>query len=241
MKHFFTLRLPAVLAVMTIVGFGFSMTASAQKKYIITPSNTINNKWNGKESIHPEVYIENRTPDPLQLSWAILENTIPMTWDYNICDNLYCYDPVNSGLPMGEKQFYLIVKGESAFFKLEFKSSVTDVEKATIQLAVWETGKMQDGVDTVSFNILPETNGVPETTTPFAAVLPNPTNDLVHLTAFNAIQTVEVFTAVGVKVMEVANSSAEVSLDVRSLPVGVYFVKARDIYGKINTATFHKF
>lgn len=241
MKHFFTYRFLAVLALISVVSIGLTMSAAAQKKYTFEPSNTINEKWNGKDTIHPEVIIKNNTQDTLQLSWAILENTIPMSWEYNICDNLFCFDPANGGLPMGENQFYFLQKGESAWFKLEFKTSGATIEAATIRLAVWETGKMDDGVDTVTFNLVPKINGVTETSTPFAGIHPSPSSDFVHLSAINSLQTVEVFSSVGVKVMEVNNNSTEISLDVHSLPVGVYFVKARDIYGIINTATFHKY
>ena len=238
MKHFFTIRFLSLCALVAVTFIGTVAQTSAQK-YVFKPSKTITAEWNGTESINVDVDIKNMTAGELQLSWAVIENNIPMNWMFSLCDNINCYS--SSVIPAGGADFFPVEKDGKAFFKLIFDSSGTFNTTTTIKLAVWETGKKQDGIDTVLFSIIPKASGVTESTTPFAAVLPNPTNDLVHLSAFNAVQTVEVFSAVGVKVMEVANNSAEVSLDVRSLPVGVYFVKARDIYGKINTATFHKF
>jgi len=238
MKNLFTFRRIALFGLLLSFFVGFTEHSSAQK-FTFNPSKTITAKWSGLESIFVDVDIDNNTNGELKLTWQILENTIPLDWVFSLCDNMSCYS--YSVIPPGGADFAPVGKGEYAFFKLLFDSTGVIKEEAMIKLIVFETGKMQDGVDTVTFHIIPKTSSVTETTIPFANVLPNPATDLVHLSAFNAVQTVEVFSAMGVKVMEIANNSAEVSLDVRSLPVGVYFVKAHDIYGKTNTATFHKF
>lgn len=238
MKHFSTLRSLAALALSAFALFSSPTQASAQK-YTFDPSKTITKEWTGNESIHVDVDIKNLTKGELKLSWKVIENNIPMEWLFSLCDNVNCYS--SSVIPVGGSDFFPVESGGMAFFKLLFDSSGSFSQATTIKLGVYETGKMQDGIDTVTFTIIPAASSVTEPTTPFASVLPNPTNDIVRLSALQAVQTVEVYSALGVKIMEVANSSAEVTLDVRALPTGVYFVKARDIYGKINTATFHKF
>ncbi|MFN8361319.1 MAG: T9SS type A sorting domain-containing protein [Candidatus Kapaibacterium sp.] len=236
MKFLSTHRLAAAFAIMSLAFLGFSSSTSAQK-YTFSPDKTITVKWGGLEGTHIDIDIDNKTDGELKLSWLPIENNLPFDWSYSLCDNMNCYP----GIPMDGRDFAPINKGEFAFFKLQLDPASAFVDNYTVKILVYETGKLQAGADTVAIHIQPLSTGVTEETTPFAAVLPNPAVDIVHLSAFNAVQTVEVFSAVGVKVMEVANSSAEVSLDVRSLPVGVYFVKAYDIYGKTNTATFHKF
>jgi len=237
MKNFFTMRGLVVLTIAVAALMGNVQQTSAQK-YTFDPGKTINTEWSGQESIYVDLDILNNTKSELKLSWMVIENNIPMDWMFSLCDNVNCFS--SSVIPTEGSDFFPADAGGKVFFKLLFDSSGAFTNVTTIKLGVYETGNKQAGIDTVTFNILPKLSGVHEPSTPFAAVLPNPSTSTVHLSAINAVQTVEVYSAVGVKVMEIANTSAEVTLDIRQLPVGVYFVKSRDIFGKIHTATFHK-
>lgn len=232
MKKIFTAT-GIVATVMLLIGsFQF---ASAQK-YSFSPSSHITAPWktDGTKTEF-NMFIKNLTEGSLDLSWKYISSDLQLGWTYQICDNFNCY----STFPEGAK-FKSIKKGESAFFIFDIDPVEGAPGKATILLGVYETSNPSQ-VDTVGFTIEPATS-VEEPASYTAGITPNPATDMLTVSAEAALNSLQVFSAVGMKVMEITNTNnTEVTLNIHELPAGVYYIKARDIYGKTVATKFQKF
>ncbi|MBI3258668.1 MAG: T9SS type A sorting domain-containing protein [Ignavibacteriae bacterium] len=220
----------AAIAMLVIGSFQF---ISAQK-ISFTPSNHIIKTWD-TETTEFYVGIKNLTNGQLDLSWKFISSDMHTDWTYTICDNINCYPAFQENA-----RFKMIEKGQSAFFTFDIFSPEGPKSNATVRLGVYETSN-PSMIDTVSFSVQ-TTSSVEEPASYTAGITPNPATDILTISAEAALNSLQVFSAVGMKIMEMSNTNnTEVTLNIHELPAGVYYIKARDIYGKTVATKFQKF
>ncbi len=231
MKKIFTFA-SVTAFVMLLIG---SVQFATAQKYTFSPSKDITQTWNGTDDFQIKMFIENTSSDTLKLSWKVISNNMPFGWTYSICDNFLCYSSFQEDAP-----FAPIEKGGKAFFKFDIFPIEGQVVNSVVQLGVYETGNPL-AVDVVSFSIQ-SPSSVEEPASYSAGVTPNPAGESLTISAAAALNSLQIYSALGVKVMEINNANnAELTLDIRDLSVGVYYIKAQDIYGKTVATKFQKF
>lgn len=231
MKKIFTFASVTAI-VMLLIG---SVQFATAQKYTFSPSKDMTKAWTGTDDLGFMMYIENKTSEELKLSWKVVSNNMPAGWTYSICDNWQCYSSFQE-----DAQFAPVAKGGKAFFKFDVFPIEGQVVNATVQLGVFETGNPL-ALDVVSFSIQ-SSSSVEEPAAYSAGVSPNPAGESLTISAAAALNSLQIYSALGVKVMEIANANnAELTIDIRELPTGVYYIKALDIYGKTVATKFQKF
>ena len=218
--------------VMLLIG---SVQFATAQKFSFSPSQTMIKDWDGTTDLQFYMKITNLTDGKLSLSWNLIDNTMPKQWLYTICDNAQCYGEFQSNA-----DFEPLEKGGSAFFKFDISPIEGKVASSTVQLGVYETGKPLTA-EVVGFSIQ-SASSVEELASYYAGVSPNPASEQLTISAAAALNSLQIFSAVGMKVMEINNTNnTEVRINIRDLPVGVYYIKAYDIYGKVVVTKFQKF
>ncbi|WP_298507455.1 choice-of-anchor tandem repeat GloVer-containing protein [uncultured Kordia sp.] len=69
------------------------------------------------------------------------------------------------------------------------------------------------------------------------SVFPNPTQDFLQISSPSAISTIEIYSFQGQKLVSYSNQE---KIDVRNLSNGLYFLKVKDVFGKLQTVKFIK-
>ncbi|MBS1539005.1 MAG: T9SS type A sorting domain-containing protein [Bacteroidetes bacterium] len=213
---------------------GSTQFASAQK-YSFTPSKTISSSWDGKSTLEMHMNINNLTNSELKLSWKLIKSELPFDWEYTICDNAQCYSAFKT-----LAEFGALAKGEAAFFIFDIFAIQGEMSKnVTVQLGVFETAN-PSVVDTVTF-FVQSPNSVEEQAMYSVGISPNPATETLTISAESALNSLQIFSALGTKVMEMNNANnTEITVNIHELPSGVYYIKARDMYGKVVATKFQK-
>ncbi len=184
--------------------------------------------------------------DTLQLDWEVFYDDFPSTWDYSFCDYSTCYTPYNSGF----MQMWDAFGSNKGFVKLTVSSDVDGV--GTIKIAVQERGK-PNTADTATYIITsyswPASVNENKISGKLVKAYPNPAKNVLNLSlnkklVQNQVSTqvqVEVFNIVGNKVKNIQVTGSGQQVDVSKLSSGVYFLRYRNLEGKLESQKFIKY
>ena len=169
------------------------------------------------------------TPETITFKWKIVENTLPSSWDYSLCDYASCYTSLPDSSSMWEISKEDAEGGRKAFFKLNFVE-LKGAGTYKLVLYVYDSNDIQRG-DTVSFTI---TNGMLSTAPPLESttlIYPNPASGHFNIETTTPAQ-VSLFNVSGQRVLG-QSEGLQQRIDVSHLAPGVYFCEIKDQHGTI--------
>jgi hypothetical protein len=184
------------------------------------------------EDIHND--IKNETTGQLTLSWKIIAETLPTSWEstFGLCDNVLCYG--NNIMGGSTQQTAPIPASATMPFKIsmDFAAAVQGTHNLIVSVT--------DGTytDTMTFLVtkFPTSVSTTKTSTDGISLYPNPASDELNV-LFNpngGIKNITIYNMIGkaVTVYKVtANNSAK--LDIQNIPAGIYFIRLSDAQGRV--------
>lgn len=121
-----------------------------------------------------QVYLINQEEDPLDLTWRMVENTIPEGWYITLCDNVACYGTLPT-----QAQMNPIAALDSAILKLDI-NPYQQPGSGVIRFRIYETGS-QNNYTELSFTIETIPTGLQIIPATSYAVFPNPAVEQVQI------------------------------------------------------------
>lgn len=164
------------------------------------------------------IYIENETSDPLQLSWRIVENTLPEEWETTLCDNNECY-----GILPNYGDMNPFGADEQAFIKLDINPHQYQAE-GLIRFRIYPTANPSD-YKIITFYISSLLSGTDEPRDVFPVFGPNPANDVLWFSGTAEKQTLHLWNGQG-QLLKTLSLEARLPylLDLSDLPKGAYWL-----------------
>lgn len=211
--------------ILVFLFLAFCGAIQAQKKYKITPSNTLHGTALFGSYTNFEIFQENISNDVLILKWKLLSNKLIKGWDYSTCAFGTCY----AFIPDSLCTMTPIPVNESGFLALNLDPFyIKGTGSASIY--VYEDGHPLEG-DTVTFIINgQDANGIADYKLNDAlSIYPNPAAETVNFKIENlqtAATSIRVINALGKEVYATRIQSTDPQVvNVNTFSPGIYFVK----------------
>ena len=201
-----------------LLGFIASSVSLSAQGYVVSPNDTIVEEVISSTYKSSTINLEhdNLTTDSLKLIWEIVENTIPLGWDYSYCDYTNCYSSsITSGVmkKVGPTQM--------GFIKVTL--SATTADNALLRFRVYNNG-FPENADTLTF-IYNSTLGTLENELiKNISVYPNPSNGEFTINNIPENSSVTILNSLGQAVVIENDISSKYTLS-SNLNPGVYFLK----------------
>jgi len=159
---------------------------------------------------------DNSSTDSLLLEWEIVENTIPVEWDYSYCDYTNCYSSIVTDATMTK-----FGPSQSGFIKMTL--SATTAANAVIRFKVYNNG-FPENADTLTF-IYNSTLGIFDNELiSNVEMFPNPSNGDFTINNITPNSRVAIINSLGQSVLSKVIVSATYTFH-SNLNHGVYFVR----------------
>ena len=222
---------------------GTSFAASAQSNYtFLNGKEATEVAKNHEDEISVHIKLRNNTPDTLELTWVMLQNGFTGNdWTMvALCDPYLCHNNIPTTF---NPPFYANTAGDSVSeFKL-LATATPNAKTSQMKIVVWESGK-ENQKDTLTFTIDTRALGVNSTISPraeIANVYPNPAQKILNFDVeYLSNNQVEIYTLSGQKLISTHLSGATKSVNIESLPKGLYIAKLQDKYGNVKISKFAK-
>ncbi|RYD72266.1 MAG: T9SS type A sorting domain-containing protein, partial [Sphingobacteriales bacterium] len=182
----------------------------------------------------------NNTAQDIELTWQMLDNEFTSNnWQYvSFCDPYICHNDIpNTFSPP-------LVANKTSDSVSEFKLAATPkitARTSKMRIIVWQTGQSQ--VDTLTFEIdaLPMSIADEKAAVNTFAAYPNPAKNTLTL-GFDpkSNYTVTVYSMNGAAMMSSKLTANQKTLNVETLPAGLYFINATDEKGNLSVSKFSK-
>lgn len=201
-----------------VVFFTTADSLMAQTSYIIAPNDTVemNGKLDDLETM--SIHQINSTNDTLILKWKKISVVLPSFWDANICDNSTCYTSLlDSGI------MNPVVVGDYGFLIVHITPHQYS-GTAIIKYEVWDTTTTHH--DTLTFILhVNQLSGIHkiENQQPII-VFPNPSDNFIHLTYSQPIETIEIINANAESCL-LMHHLMNNTIDISKFTKGNYFIK----------------
>ncbi|MGZ5242278.1 MAG: T9SS type A sorting domain-containing protein [Bacteroidia bacterium] len=239
--HIYTLAKKCFLSALILTGT--SVIASAQNYTFFDGKEAVEVATNHEDEIAVHIKLRNNTTDTLELTWLMLENQFTGNdWKMvALCDPYLCHNNIPSTF---NPPLYANTAGDSVS---EFKMLATPTSNSKtskMRIVVWETGK-DEMKDTLTFTIDTRALSVQNLTirngAPTLSAYPNPAQKVLNfdIETFNNNQ-VEIYTLNGQKILTTNLNGATKSVNIESLPVGMYIARLQDKNGNIKISKFSK-
>lgn len=152
----------------------FWALSSYAQEISIEPTNHLIGQANLEEYNVYQVYIKNEAESPIDLSWRIIENTMPEEWTVTLCDNVACYGilPANANMDP-------IAVGDSSLFKIDVHPGTTNGH-GILRFLINETGTPTPYKEHI-FDVSTLTTDTKDLFEGAVSVFPNPTTELVNI------------------------------------------------------------
>ncbi|MCP4443347.1 MAG: T9SS type A sorting domain-containing protein [Aureispira sp.] len=208
-------------------------TAQAQN-YSISPNDTVS--MNLALNYYNELNIDllkDKTADTITFGYTVVATDIPTAWDDLLCVYGIC---VGSNMIVGQSGSMSPLTGNNIGFVKLTANPVNDTQTATFRIYVYDVNAPNSG-DTLTFIMNPTTaTGVAKIASAEAnvSVFPNPTESITTIQSNEQpIDQVELYALNGQLLHSIQNvKDYSYTLDVSSLPKGIYIVKVTDTKGQ---------
>ncbi|MBA3899570.1 MAG: T9SS type A sorting domain-containing protein [Bacteroidetes bacterium] len=199
----------------------FSAIVNAQT-LTISPSNTVNVEYELEDFDATKISLFNTSGETIVLNWSLLDNNLPIGWDYSLCDFGSCHPGVPAERtmdPMGDGvEGYLIMN----IFYLD------DASEGSISFLLMNNHN--NDVDTITFNFSPKaTTGVANAkNNKEMKMFPNPASNALQIkNPFSSPGILSIINAGGTVVYNETLNPGIQSTDISSLANGFYIVRLR--------------
>jgi hypothetical protein len=195
---------------------------NAQTSFTWSPNDTI------IQDVDPNNYTEmlieqvNMTNDTIQLEVEVVYNDVPSTWDGMICIHGQCLGSIQ---PVGfiglMDPIYDSING---YTKLTVYPA-GGTESMMLRIRVYDVNNPTDG-DTCTWIVNSvSTTGINDEELNNLSVFPNPSNDIINISAESKFNILKAFDISGKEVLNTYfSSTTEKLIDVSQLKSGIYFV-----------------
>jgi hypothetical protein len=208
-----------------LLGIALATGSFAMSQTFFYPlGQTTDNELIGNDYVMATVEIVTPDSSAITFAWESVSNTLPMGWDYSMCDYETCYPGVPAtGLmsPISAAEFASGLKG---FLKVT-ASALSISGMGSVEIYVYDQANYTNG-DTVTFNFNTPGAGLNDAELASVSVYPNPTTDYLFVENAQDISIdVEIFNVSGTLVYNsrIADDSKE-KLDLSDLNSGIYFL-----------------
>jgi hypothetical protein len=225
-------KLSAVVLLFVVL----SCTRISAQGLPITPADSVYTSINVTDAFalaSGYIYLHNNRADSIKVTWRMITDSGTTSgWSVQLCDNSNCYN-----LPGPPRTSLLVAPGDSLDMHSQLAPNCitgSGYLKISAQV-VGDTGAAMiltykvDATSTCS-------SGINSISGDNIHVYPNPANDMITLSGFEAgqLHNVQIADLQGnaIQAFE-ANSHESVNLNINSLPAGLYFVKITDAEGKL--------
>lgn len=151
-----------------------AVTSIKAQFYTISPNDTIIDIAPPSQLTIFDIYQHNATADTIQLAWTKVYESIPVGWDYSLCDLGTCYPGFPSSGSMA-----LIAPPDSGFLGVNIDPYALP-GTLTVRFYVYETSAPAAG-DTLTWIITAQTTGTEEITSADFRIYPNPSTDHIQI------------------------------------------------------------
>lgn len=220
----------------TIVAFTmlFALNAQAQD-FVYTPSQTIVQDIYDGGFVDFQIDLTTPTPEAITFEWERVEDNLPETWSYSLCDYTGCYPSVPATGTMTPITLAEAQNGVQAFFKLSIYSG-QNFGQGEVKIYVYEQGNYSRG-DTVTFDLTRvQSTGIIEDDIVSISLSPNPVNDQLNAIVGKQRLTVNVMNMTG-QLMTTESFAANSTgiIDFSEYKPGIYFVRCESASGPVIT------
>ena len=235
-----------------VVAFSFFLVSTfvfsfAQTNYTIDPSDTVDAYADCVHSYAFKITIINQATDPLNLSWKIVSNTLPLCWSYSFCDWVSCHQQAipDNGHPSaisvgGKRNLMLNIDSTNGYVGMGVvKVFLFDYANPTIgdTLTYIVNGCSSGNTCTIGIN---ENNNYENTIT----IFPNPVIDFINIRINDlnpSCNFVEIYNIIGKKLIAAPMTNGKVTkIPLDELSKGLYFLKYQNKAGLSVTKKFYK-
>lgn len=191
------------------------------QQYTIVPNDSIVSVAPFNDVTHFNITQTNVSGNKLVFSWQQLEQSVPVGWIVNLCDNGFCYTtlPLNGTMDT-------VYNGDVGLMSIGIDPGEIN-GTAIIRYALWEH-HTPDKVDTLTWMITAGTTGITELSTlPSLNIYPNPASDFITVSV-HAPLLLTITDMSGKQVFSKTLHAGLFKLPVSSLPNGQYIITAND-------------
>ncbi|MEM1218586.1 MAG: T9SS type A sorting domain-containing protein [Bacteroidota bacterium] len=121
-----------------------------------------------------QVYLHNDSDDALNLSWRIVENTLPEEWNVTLCDNVNCY-----GILPQSADLDPIAAADSAIMKIDVNPELV-AGQGILRFFINETGSPNPYKELI-FDISTGTTNTKDLFSGAVQIFPNPATEWVRI------------------------------------------------------------
>ena len=158
-----------------LLGLMITLTAMTYAQDIsITPTGNMTGTAELEEYNIFQVYLHNTSDEALNLSWRIVENTLPEEWNVTLCDNVNCY-----GILPQSADLDPIAAADSAIMKIDVNPELV-AGQGILRFFINETGSPNPYKELI-FDI---NSGITNTKDLFSGsvqIFPNPATEWVRI------------------------------------------------------------
>ncbi len=238
--HIYTITKKCLVLLLIMAGISFTANAQQNYSFLGTKDTTVIAKSHEELAVY--VKLRNNTTDTLEMSWLMLENGFTSNnWDMvALCDPYLCHNTIPDAF---SPPFYPNATADSVS---EFKLLATPKPSAsvsTMRLVVWETGK--EHRDTITLTVDARALGIKgnnlSVITDHAPVYPNPAQKVLNfdIETFGYNQ-IEILSISGQKVLYTNLTGTARTVNIETLPPGLYIARITDRNGVVKTNKFTK-
>lgn len=197
--------------------------AFAQNTFVFSPSDTVIQTIPNNSYSQTYIYEENQTSDSLTLGVEIVSNDIPASWDGMVC--IYGFCLVNFPVVGFTSEMAPIHDTINGYVRVT-ANPMGSTESGSLSVRVYNMDNPTDA-DTCTFILNPEKNTSIESADPFEVkVYPNPTTDLITVTADEKIDAVRIIASNGAVVLnETFRSTLKRNISVNEFARGTYLLE----------------
>ena len=185
----------------------------------------------------PSHYIKFKTSNPEEITYMyeVISNTMPLEWDYSLCDYNNCYVGVPNSGRMNSISLLDAQNGLEGYFNLSATFKDIDGE-GDLVIYVYDSNDQNRG-DTVSYHYrFGEPNSMKEVSNNVLFTYPNPVQNILNIDIKGGNEVI-VYNLLGEKIISKINTT---TVNVSTLELGIYILSVKDANGSILTKKFVK-
>ncbi len=203
---------------------------SKAQTYSISPAKTVTFSAAFYSVTINDIYMVKTTGSTLSVTWERVSMNLPTGWDYSICDLGTCHP----GLPAGPITMNTSTSTTAESFLGLNIDPANIVGTGTVVMRVYQTG-FPSNADTLTWIINAGPTGVKENLLATKLnVYPNPATNVLNIDAIDLkISKATIKTIIGTEVMQLDLTSDNTSIDISSLPEGIYLLTIESVDGKV--------
>jgi len=178
------------------------------------------------------IKITTQVPQAITFGWELVSNTLPLGWDYSLCDYTNCIVGLPSGSTMTPISLPESEAGVKAFLKLNVSTGQI-YGQGKVEIYVFDINDYAQG-DTVSWDLTWSdlSASLNEVTGSDILVSPNPATDFVQLKNLQN-QKVFLYTMAGTLVETIENVGNEFTLNTALFERGIYLLVSETPNGQL--------